>query len=73
MNQLLTSIYPNITVIMLTRLLNKVNPNRIDIESPEDAINEVLNNHFSADDGKQEEENVENEHLHLLTSSIHRV
>jgi len=47
---------------MLTRLSNKVNPHRIDIESPEDAINEVLN-HFSADDGKQEEENVENEHL----------
>ena len=38
-------IYPNITVIMLTRLLNEVNSDRIDIESPEDAINEVLN-HF---------------------------
>ena len=33
---------PNITVIMLTSLLKKLNTNRIDIESPEDAINEVL-------------------------------
>ena len=47
---------------MLTSLLKKLNTNRIDIESPEDAIEEVLN-HFSAEDGKQEEENVENEDL----------
>ena len=47
--------------------MNKVNPYRIDIESTEDAIDEVLNKFNADDNGNREEEDeneiVENEHL----------
>ena len=49
--------------------MNKVNPYRIDIESTEDAIDEVLNKFNADDDGNCEEDDdkneilVENEHL----------
>ena len=52
-----------LVVIMLTGFSNAANnTNRIVIVSPEDAITEVMNQ-FSADDGQQQEENVEDEHL----------